>query len=266
MAATGEPPPRRGFGPHLNKHGLSLEGYERLDDFGPLGLPAALFLRGDDIEFSLRAATLGLPLYTNPNLAAWHEPGHSYAQEHMAVMHGMLINLAYSSNTADDYGAFFEQRMVEHAALDDLEGLSLYLGILEELLDVDSVLLTPAFTAHYRQALQHLNGIGLAPLHEAERERLSQAAEPVPRRGSQPTRPALLPFIYPGYHPRSNGTEVAPEPVSRPVVLHNPAARVARIAAAVPPHERLDLQARFIQALLRWHKDFPTLSAHWRQR
>lgn len=279
--------PRRGFGPHLNRHGLSLDGYERLDEFGALnpceystfiffglptralrklGLPAAMFLRGDDIEFSLRAATLGLPIYTNPNLAAWHEPGHSYAQEHMAVLHGVLINLAYSSNTAQDYAAFFEQRMVEHAALDDLEGLRLYLGILEELLNADSAVLTPAFTTHYRQALQRLNGIALAPLPDGERERL---ARPAPAEASgplQPRRPTLLPFIYPGYHPRSLGTALPAQPAPPPTVLHNPGARTARTLGTVPPQERLALQARYIAALLHWHEAFPRLSTLWKAR
>ena len=285
--AMGEPLPRRGFGPHLNRHGLSLEGYERLDDFGllnpceystfiffglptralrKLGLPAALFLRGDDIEYSLRAASLGLPLYTNPNLAAWHEPGHSYAQEHMAVLHGMLINLAYSSNSAGDYADFFEQRMVEHAALDDLEGLSLYLGILEELLDPDSAVLTAGFTAHYRQALQRLNGITLTPLADGERDRLVGSAGSASPAGGLPRRPPLLPFIYPGYHPRCAGTTLPASPTHLPVVLHNPSAKTARTTVAVSPKERLALLARYIAALQRWHEEFPRLKSHWPQR
>jgi hypothetical protein len=70
--------------------GLSLKNLESL------GYPVAFFLRGDDIEFSLRAHKHGIPLITHPNLAAWHEPAHSYAQEYMAILHGMIINMAYS--------------------------------------------------------------------------------------------------------------------------------------------------------------------------
>lgn len=278
-AAPGQPLPRRGFGPHLVRHGLSLNGFERLDDFGPLnrceyatfiffglptralrqlGLPAAMFLRGDDIEFSLRAGTLGLPVFTNPNLAAWHEPGHSYAQEHMAVLHGMLINLAYSTNAATDYAGFFEQRMTEHAALDDLEGLALYLGVLEALLDPQSVVLTPDFTRHYQQVLPRLNAIPLAPLPERDREAAASAP------GA--TRPAVLPFIYPGYHPRSQGTAIAATADRPPVMLHNPSAGQARAVAAAPALERLALQARYIAALQRWHAEFDVLKERWTGR
>lgn len=277
--APGQALPRRGFGPHLIRHGLSLGGFERLDDFGPLnpceyatfiffglptralrklGLPAALFLRGDDIEFSLRAAGLGLTVFTNPNLAAWHEPGHSYAQEHMAVLHGMLINLAYSADTAQDYAGFFEQRMVEHAALDDLEGLALYLGILEDLLDPDSVLLTPDYTAHYRQALQRWNAIPLVALPDAEREQM--------QRTDAGPRPRLLPFLYPGYHPRGQGTAIAATAEQPPLLLHNPGARQARAVPAAAAQERLSLQARYIAALQRWHAEFEALRTRWTDR
>ncbi|HSI58475.1 MAG TPA: hypothetical protein VLA16_13030, partial [Ideonella sp.] len=271
--------PRRGFGPRLIRHGVSVESFEHLDDFGPLneceystfiffglptralrklGYPAALFLRGDDIELSLRARAAGLPLVTNPNLAAWHEPGHSYAQEYMAVLHGVLINLAYSSNEAHDYSRFFEQRMTEHAALDDLEGLALYLAVLDDLLDPASPLLTVNFAAHYRSVMQRLGSIAMSPLPDTERERLAQQAA---AEGG-----LVLPFIYPGYHPPATGTDIAADSTPRSVLLFNPGAKTGRIVAHAMPQRRLALQRRYLEALARWHTEFEPLRARWQMR
>jgi len=85
---------RQSIFPTLIRHGVTLTGYEHLDNFSTinyceystfiffglsynsfkkLGYPCAFFLRGDDIEYSLRAELNNIPLYTNPNLFAYHK-------------------------------------------------------------------------------------------------------------------------------------------------------------------------------------------------
>jgi GT2 family glycosyltransferase len=267
------PQPARRLAPQLIRHGLQLDGYEHLDAFGALnlceyttfiflglptrclrriGLPVAFFLRGDDIEFCLRARALGLPVWTNPNLAAWHEPGHTPAQEYMAILHAVLTNLRYAGNPADDYLRFFEQRLAEHAAIDDLDGLALYLQVLLDLLDVDSVLLTEGFEQHYLQQLPRWAHPAQQPLAEAERLRLLNERGPAGER-------LLLPFAYPGYHPPSPGQ-------GREVWLQVPSASSARRIDAVMPGERLALQSRMLAALQQWAERFDGLRAHWSER
>jgi GT2 family glycosyltransferase len=269
---AGRPPARR-LAPQLIRHGLQLDGYEHLDAFGALnqceyttfiflglptrclrriGLPAAFFLRGDDIEFCLRARALGLPVWTNPNLAAWHEPGHTPAQEYMAILHAVLTNLRHADNPAEDYVRFFEQRLAEHAALGDLHGLALYTQVLQDLLDEGSALLTEGFDQHYLQQLPRWSHPAQQPLAEADRLRL------VAGRGAAGER-LLLPFAYPGYHPQGPGE-------AREVWMHVPSACAAWPVAAVPAQQRLALQLQGLQALQQWLDQFDTLRARWSGR
>lgn len=264
-------PPRRQLAPHLIRHGVALDGYEHLDGMGGLnrceystfvflglptrclrriGLPAAFFLRGDDIEFCLRAGQAGFQVWTNPNLAAWHEPGHSPAQEYMAILHAVLINLRYSSNPADDYLRFFEQRMAEHAALADHDGLRLYLAVLEALLAPDSPVLGAGFEQHYLQTLPRWAAMAGNALGDAQRSRLSRG---------QAKDTLLLPFAYPGYHPRITA---AP----REVWLQVPSTGTARLVMQAPALERLALQQSMLALLQQWSQRFEELRSRWCER
>ncbi|MFZ5551274.1 MAG: glycosyltransferase family 2 protein [Pseudomonadota bacterium] len=267
------PQPVRRLAPQLIRHGLQLDGYEHLDAFGALnqceyttfiflglptrclrriGLPAAFFLRGDDIEFCLRARALGLPVWTNPNLAAWHEPGHTPAQEYMAILHAVLTNLHYAANPAEDYVRFFEQRLVEHASIDDLHGLALYIQVLQDLLDEGSRLLAGDFEQHYLQQLPRWAHPAQQALGEADRLRL------VAERGATGDR-RLLPFAYPGYHPHGQGE-------AREVWLHVASAHSAWPVAPAPAALRLALHRQGLDALHCWLERFDTLRAHWGAR
>lgn len=262
---------RRNLSPHLLKHGLSLDGFEHLDAFGPLnhceyatfiffglptaalrrvGLPAAFFLRGDDIEYSLRAQAAGVEVITNPNLAAWHEPGHSYGQEYMAILHAVLINLTHSESDAATLSQWFEQRLAEHSSIGDLEGVALYLRVIDALLDVDGPLLTPGFEAHYLAALPACAATPMAALPEGDRQRLEREA----------AAHGLLirPFLYPGYQ---SGTER-----HRAVVLVNHGAGTYRELAPCDPLERLALMQRYLASLQRLTAEFSDLKAHWHAR
>lgn len=262
---------QRNLFPHLLKHGLSLEGFEHLDDFGPLnpceyatfiffglslatlrrvGYPAAFFLRGDDIEYSLRAQALGVPVITNPNLAAWHEPGHSYGQEYMAILHAVIINLTHSDTGAAELSRWFEQRMAEHGSIDDLEGMALYLRVLEALLDIDSRVLTPEFDQHYLATLPACNAPRMTALPQADRERLENEAT---GHGV-----LVLPFLYPGHQPAAGN--------HRSVVLTNAGAGTYRELPPVLPDERLALMHRYLDALQRLVAGFPALQRRWQER
>lgn len=262
---------KRNLFPHLLKHGLALDGFAHLDEFGPLnrceyttfiffalplatlrriGLPAAFFLRGDDIEYSLRAQAAGVPVITNPNLAAWHEPGHSHAQEYMAILHAVLINFSHSEGGAAELARWFEHRLAEHASIDDLEGLRLYLRVLEDLQDDDSVLLTPGFHAHYRDALPGFQAARMSALPEADRQRLEREA------GEHGV--LLRPFLYPGYQPDAAN--------KRAVVLVNHGAGTYRELPPVTPAERLALMRRYLAALACLVERFDSLRERWRTR
>lgn len=261
--------PRRTLAPTLVRHGLLLEGFAHLDAFAPLnrveyatfiffglpvsllrrlGLPAAFFLRGDDIEWSLRAGALGVPVYTNPNLAAWHEPGHGYAQEYMAILHGAVINLVYSANGADEFLGFFEARLREHAALGDLAGLALYRQVVEDLLDPDLPLLEGGFERHYQARLPAV-GAPMPVLPAPELERLRARA----REGQL----RLLPWLYPG--PVTAGDE-------RPTVLWQEEAGRARALPEVSASERLQALQSAIEALLRLGAGLEACRVRWQDR
>lgn len=159
----------RSLFPTLLRHGWRLKGFDRLDEmaslnfceystfiffglsyqlFKTLGYPTAFFLRGDDIEYSLRLNASGYKLFTNPNLCAWHEPAHSYVQEYMAILHGLIINLSYGGDRLEDYLDFFEKRMSEHASVYDDIGLTVYTEILRTLTE-ESSLFKLDFQSHY---------------------------------------------------------------------------------------------------------------------
>ncbi|MBI6628301.1 glycosyltransferase family 2 protein [Pontibaca salina] len=167
-------PERNAIAPRLLRHNLEFNGFDHLDDmagahypeyctfiflslpysrFRELGYPAAFFLRGDDIEYSLRNRAEGGRTMSNPNLAVWHEPAHSYAQEYMSIAHGMMINMAYGQEKVDDFLAFFQQRALAHLSVGDACGLELYGSVLRDVLGCN-VFLEPGFSDHYLTKLQ----------------------------------------------------------------------------------------------------------------
>jgi hypothetical protein len=119
--------------------------YSRLAE---IGFPVAFFLRGDDIEFNLRHAVSGGVTVSNPNLAAWHEPAHSYAQEYMSIAHGVIINMAYGQERPDEFAMFFHARALAHISVSDVAGLTVYAEALADLVAKDR-LMEPNFAAHY---------------------------------------------------------------------------------------------------------------------
>jgi hypothetical protein len=167
-----------------------------------LGYPAAFFLRGDDIEFCLRANAAGIEVITIPSLAAWHEPGHSYAQEYMAILHGVIINMVYSTNRAQDYFAFFHQRYAEHAALGDLPGLELYCSVLRELNNADSLVLSQAFDSHYKKAIK---SFASQDWHKVPKSQQPTYEEKLRRNGRE-----VVPFLYPGLRPHLPASQPKP--------------------------------------------------------
>jgi len=262
---------RRNLFPNLLKHGLDLGGFDHLDDFGTLnaceystfiffglsmkaldriGYPAAFFLRGDDIEMSLRAQELGLQMITNPNLAAWHEPAHSYAQEYMAILHGIIINLTYGEFGAEFYARYFEERMHEHASIDDGVGLRLYLDILEELLDPDSAVLTPGFASHYVAKLKELSRVRMTRLPEADRHALEQRA--------REHRALVVPFVYPGYHAQARR--------SAQVVLVNHPLRTYREVQPCALADKMEMIARFVELIQQLDAGFDEVRERWTER
>jgi hypothetical protein len=261
----------RNLFPTLLKHGTKLNGYDTLDDFGPLntceystfiffglslktlrklGYPVCFFLRGDDIELSLRAADAGVPMITNPNLAAWHEPAHSYGQEYMAILHGVIINLSYSSSGAEFYTRFFEERLYEHASLDDLVGMRLYRDVLAELLNPQSQVLTAEFQHHYLAKLKELGSVKFMKIPERDRDHFEERA--------RENKTLLVPFVYPGYQKEARK--------ARNVVLINHSAKAYRELPAVDLTEKASLTAEFAEYIAQLDERFKQVKAQWQQR
>ncbi len=160
---------RTGVAPRLLRHHRDFRGLDHLDEMAKLhhaeygtfillsmpygriaqiGLPIAVFLRGDDIEYSLRHAMAGGITLSNPNMAAWHEPAHSYAQEYMSIAHGIIINMAYGQDKPDELAAFFHARALAHLSVSDVAGLTVYSEALADLVAMDR-LMEPSFADHY---------------------------------------------------------------------------------------------------------------------
>lgn len=159
--------------PQLIKHGLRLDRFDHLDDFCEinhpeystfiffamprsvverLGYPAPFFLRGDDIEYSLRAGKNNIRILSNPNMCAWHEPAHSYGQEYMAILHGLIINLTYGIIDKNVYLRFFNDRFRSHGGIRDGLGLRVYVEVLKSLVRPTSVA-DRGFEQHYLEKL-----------------------------------------------------------------------------------------------------------------
>lgn len=167
---------RTHLAPRLLRHNLTFRGLDNLDKlavrnypedctfiffglswalFEKLGYPLAIFLRGDDIEYSLRVRSMtGAQIMSNPNLAAWHEPAHSYGQEYMSIAHGMLINMAYGPEAPDALLRFFHMQALRHLSLNDVAGLTLYAEILRDFM-AENIFLENGFAGHYVNRLKY---------------------------------------------------------------------------------------------------------------
>jgi GT2 family glycosyltransferase len=199
--------------PRLLRHNLFFEGPDHLDAlavrnypeyctfiffslpyrlFETLGYPLAIFLRGDDIEYSLRAKKIaGVRVFSNPNLLAWHEPGHSFGQEYMSVMHGILINFTYGDAKPDAPVQFFLNRAAAHLSISDRQGLAVYAAVLEDIC-AKKDLLDHGFVQTYLSRLKEFKGF------EASYEDLPQEVIDSVRRAQGGTSRGLYeaPFLY----------------------------------------------------------------------
>lgn len=227
--------------------------YSRL---GEIGFPTAFFLRGDDIEFNLRHAASGGVTVSNPNLAAWHEPAHSYAQEYMSIAHGVVINMAYGQDKPDELTAFFHARAMAHMSVSDVAGLTVYAEALADLVSKDR-LMKPDFPDHYLAMIARYKSFDSAfvTLPDEVVENLSAASS----KAGKVT--AVAPFLY-------MATQ-ASDPVLDRVVLWNPNTDRRNIYDPNAPDRLMALAtvaARFYAALSAFTEGYDALRAHYLQR
>lgn len=227
---------RSSLAPRLLRHRKQFDVYEHLDEiarphypeyctfiffslshkrFKALGYPAAFFLRGDDIEYSLRHRKKGSKIFSNPNLCAWHEPAHSYGQEYMSIAHGVLINMRYGNKEVDAFIKFFHLRLISHAGIGDAFGLKVYAEVLRDI-NSRSVFLQNNFSAHYQEKL------GMFKVFDQNFEYLSDELRDDLRRSAQHHNLPLgeYPFLYP---------QMKGEPELSKVILENPHTGLFRI-------------------------------------
>lgn len=196
--------------PQLIKHGVRLDGFDHVEDFceinhpeystfiffamprsilEQLGYPAPFFLRGDDIEYSLRAGRNNIKILSNPNMCAWHEPAHSYGQEYMAILHGLIINLTYGITDKNVYLRFFNDRFRSHGGIRDGLGIQVYSEVLRSLVQ-SSCVVSHGFEQHYFEKLAFFKKID-SRFESIDRSVLQLFLS----RHSSNTR-YLLPFVY----------------------------------------------------------------------
>ena len=261
----------RGFFPTLLRHGKRIEGGDTLDElsnlswceystfiflgmsfaaFQQLGYPAPLFLRGDDVEYCLRASDHGIPIFTNPNLAAWHEPAHSYASEYLSIFHAALISLSYGSQGSEFFLQFFSERMLEHLSIRDGVGLSVYHQVVKDLVDKRTHALSSEFERHYRDRLSRFASIETQPFSSLE------APEAAENEGEMER--LVLPFLYPGY--RGQGSYF------RQVYLVN--AKGKWVRKVIPPtaREMADAVSEYLSLLAEFDESFDAIRAGWNAR
>lgn len=262
---------KRNLFPNLLKHGQQVDSFDGLDTFCPLnpceystfiffglpmavfrklGYPASFFLRGDDIEYSLRAQRHDIPLVTNPNITVWHEPSHSYGQEYMAILHGVIINLTYSSQGAEFYRRFFEERLYEHASIEDEIGINLYRDILAELTNPESLVLSNNFEKHYLAKLKEFAAIKMLRIQDNERVTFEQQAKE--------RNILLVPFVYPGYNKDASNCQS--------VVVFNQAMRSYREIPAIPPGQKTLLIRQYVESLCDFETRFEQIREFWQER
>lgn len=205
-------PDRASLSPRLLRHRKVFKGDDHLDEMARLhhaeystfiflsmpmgrlseiGFPAAFFLRGDDIEFNLRHAANGGITVSNPGLAGWHEPGHSYAQEYLSIAHGTIVNMAYGQTTPNDLCRFFLDRAQAHLSVGDVAGLTVYAEVLGDLIAGDR-LLAPDFAAHSLALVARFRSFEQAFSHMPD-ELVTTLVDAAARRNQ---RTAVVPYLY----------------------------------------------------------------------
>ncbi|MEP2529971.1 hypothetical protein [Shimia sp.] len=222
--------------------------------FRALGYPSAFFLRGDDIEYSLRHGAAGGKCLSNPNLWAWHEPAHSYGQEYMSIAHGVIINMRYGAEVQTSFVRFFKQRLLAHAAISDAPGLRLYADVLRDL--NDHLLLEHEFAQHYVTRLGEFRTYDGAFDYVPDEVRADIRASAA-RRGESAVETS---FLYPG-GPKQ-------DTVAR-VLLHNPHTdryRVYDPQEAAILSETVTATAALARELARFQDGFDDLRAHYAAR
>lgn len=193
---------------------------------------------------------------SNPNLAAWHEPAHSYAQEYMSIAHGVIINMAYGQRKPDDLATFFHRRATVHLSLSDVAGLTVYAEALADLVACDR-LLQPNFVGHYLSIMARFKSFDAAFSVMAD-ELVASLKDASAREGKATV---VAPFLY--MDPFSGA-----EPLDH-VVLFNPhtdrrciydpfeADRLAALSSVA---------ARLYASLSVFIQNFDALRAHYRQK
>ena len=267
---------RTALAPRLLRHNITFKGDDHLDKMArlhhaeystfiflsvpfarlrDLGLPVAFFLRGDDIEYNLRHAAAGGVTVSNPNLAAWHEPAHSYAQEYMSIAHGTIINMAYGQDKPDDLTEFFLARARAHIGLSDTGGLSVYADVLTDLVACDRFL-EPGFAAHYIAMLGRYKTLdaAFATLPEELVKTISAAS------AKQGRQTVDAPFLYMPPHGEAELDRVS---------LWNAHTERRTIYDPSDPDRMADLAstaARFFTALSDFTRNYDALRQHYNAR
>ena len=261
--------------PRLIRHGFLMEGFDHLDEmaelnypeystfifygmpwetFLKLDFPSAFFLRGDDIEYSLRAAQRGVRILSNPNLLAWHEPAHSYGQEYMAILHGLVINLQYGAEKKEHFLEFFLGRLKTHSAIQDDLGLSVYQWVLETLVEPGKVL-GSGFEDHYLKVLAAAKQLdrNFHPVDEVSIEHLLRFSK-------APKMNIRAPYLH---------MELPPNQDFGVVILENHTSNMVAIYQSDSIEHQLKfaaVAAKFCAALVKFDADFEKISAGWRER
>ncbi len=223
--------------------------------FTELGYPAAFFLRGDDIEYSLRHRAAGGAILSNANLCAWHEPAHSYGQEYMSIAHGIIINMRYGATEPSSFARFFHQRLVAHASISDAAGLRLYAKVLADL-NGKTMFLTHEFAARYVRRLGEFKAFDAAFEYVAPdlRAALRENAE------LNSTALGEYGFLYPPVEARTRFTRV---------ILENPHTDSARVYDPRNPAILADCAAaaaEFAPELSAFLTGYDALRAHYLER
>jgi len=269
-------PDRKSIAPRLIRHNYQFEGYKHLDElavpnypeyctfiflslpytqFKKLGFPLAFFLRGDDIEYSLRHNRSGGKIMSNPNLTAWHEPAHSYGQEYMSISHGIIINMAYGQDKADDFVSFFQKRALAHTSVSDARGIELYTEVLRDLNSRD-VFLEHNFKDHYVQKLGFFKKFDAEYEHlpaEVQRDVIAKAE----KRGQPIVRSGFL------YMPVAAQSEIAQ------VMLENPHTETVRLYRTKDKENLTALTkalSAFYAALAQFDAEYDAIKAHYGER
>ncbi len=263
--------------PRLLRHNQIFRGLDHIDDMARLhhaeystfiflsmpvsrlaeiGLPAAFFLRGDDIEFNLRHAMAGGVTVSNPNMAVWHEPAHSYAQEYMSIAHGVIINMAYGQDTPDALAAFFHSRALAHISISDVAGLTVYAEALADLVAKDR-LMEGDFAPHYQAMIARYKSFDSAfvTLPDEVVETLSAASK------AEGKQSAIVPFLY---MPTQSSEKILDR-----VVLWNANTERRNIYDPNEPDRLMALAtvaARFYASLSAFTQDYGRLRTHYRHK